>query len=115
MSQGHAGLRAFDPRIVAELLYALVEAALSECFLHGDGSREADYLRETIACVEKKVIIEEIKMYMDNPMSVAYEAAKAKHFGTHPLGQSILGSEASIAAMTASGMRASSVAAKREL
>ena len=50
--QGHAGLREFDPRIVAELLYALVEAALTECFLHGDGSREADYLRETIACVE---------------------------------------------------------------
>ena len=30
---------------------------------------------------EKQVIIEEIKMYLDNPMSVAYEAAKAAHFG----------------------------------
>ncbi len=50
--QGHAGLREFNPVIVAELLYALVEAALSECFLRGDGSREAEYLRETIACVE---------------------------------------------------------------
>ncbi len=50
--QGREGLRAFDPRIVAELLFALVEAALSECFVRGDGSREAEYLRETIACVE---------------------------------------------------------------
>ena len=45
-------LRALDPRIVAELLYALVEAALIECFLHRDGSRESEYLRETVRCVE---------------------------------------------------------------
>lgn len=62
-------------------------------------------LREDDFETEKKVIIEEIKMYLDNPMSVAYEAAKARHFGPHPLGQSILGSEASISAMTASDMR----------
>ena len=62
-------------------------------------------LREDDFETEKKVIIEEIKMYLDNPMSVAYEAAKAKHFGSHPLGQSILGSVESIEAMTAQGMR----------
>jgi len=62
-------------------------------------------LREDDFETEKKVIIEEIKMYLDNPMSVAYEAAKARHFGPHPLGQSILGSEESITAMTAAGMR----------
>jgi len=50
--RGREGLRAFDPRIVAELLFALVEAALSECFVRGDGSREEEYLRETVACVE---------------------------------------------------------------
>ena len=50
--RGREGLRAFDPRIVAELLFALVEAALTECFVRGDGSREPEYLRETIACVE---------------------------------------------------------------
>jgi len=50
--RGREGLRAFDPVIVAELLFALVEAALSGCFVHGDGSREPEYLRETIACVE---------------------------------------------------------------
>jgi AcrR family transcriptional regulator len=50
--RGREGLRAFDPRISAELLYALVEAALTECFVRGDGSREEEYLREAVACVE---------------------------------------------------------------
>lgn len=45
-------LRPLDPRVTAELLYALVGAALFECFFHGDGSRESEYLRETVACVE---------------------------------------------------------------
>jgi len=62
-------------------------------------------LREDDFETEKKVIIEEIKMYLDNPMSVAYDAAKAAHFGSHPLGQSILGSVDSISAMTAAQMR----------
>src|SRR3954463_5769436 len=62
-------------------------------------------LREDDFETEKKVIIEEIKMYLDNPMSVAYEAAKAAHFGPPPLGQSILGSVKSISAMTADQMR----------
>lgn len=62
-------------------------------------------LREDDFETEKKVIIEEIKMYLDNSMSVAYEAAKAAHFGPHPLGQSILGSVESITAMTAAQMR----------
>src|SRR3954453_24128812 len=62
-------------------------------------------LREEDFETEKKVIIEEIKMYLDNPMSVAYEAAKAAHFGPHPLGQSILGSVESISPMTADQMR----------
>ena len=45
-------MRAMDAQIVAELTYALVEAALRECFVRGDGSREEDYLRETVRCVE---------------------------------------------------------------
>jgi predicted Zn-dependent peptidase len=60
----------------------------------------ADILRPSLRGddfeTEKKVIIEEIKMYQDNPMSVAYDAARAAHFGPHPLGQSILGTVASI-------------------
>lgn len=45
-------LRPMDPQIVAELLFALVEAALTQCFVHGDGEREEEYLRETVRCVE---------------------------------------------------------------
>jgi AcrR family transcriptional regulator len=45
-------LRPLDPRIAAELLFALVEAALTECFVRGGGEREEDYLREAVRCVE---------------------------------------------------------------
>jgi predicted Zn-dependent peptidase len=55
---------------------------------------------------EKLVIIEEIRMYLDNPMSVAYEAAKTAHYGSHPLGNSILGTVDSISALSAAQMRA---------
>ena len=69
----------------------------------------ADIMRPTLRAddfeTEKKVIIEEIRMYLDNPMSVAYEAAKAAHFGAHPLGQSILGTVESIGAMSVDQMR----------
>jgi predicted Zn-dependent peptidase len=70
----------------------------------------ADILRPTLRGedfeTEKQVIIEEIRMYLDNPMSVAYEAAKSTHYGEHPLGNSILGTVESITAMTADQMRA---------
>src|ERR1700733_16076677 len=62
-------------------------------------------LREEDFETEKKVIIEEIRMYLDSPMSVAYEAAKAAHFGGHPLGQSILGTVESITALPVESMR----------
>jgi predicted Zn-dependent peptidase len=69
----------------------------------------ADILRPTLRGddfeTEKQVIIEEIRMYLDSPMSVAYEAAKAAHFGPHPLGNSILGTVESITALTADQMR----------
>ncbi len=69
----------------------------------------ADILRPTLRGddfeTEKQVIIEEIRMYLDNPMSVAYEAAKSTHYGEHPLGHSILGTVESITAMTADQMR----------
>jgi predicted Zn-dependent peptidase len=70
----------------------------------------SDILRPTLRGddfeTEKQVIIEEIRMYLDNPMSVAYEAAKAAHFGDHPLGNSILGTVESIAGLQADQMRA---------
>jgi predicted Zn-dependent peptidase len=55
---------------------------------------------------EKQVIIEEIRMYQDNPMMVAYEEAKSAHFSGHPLGQSVLGTVDSIHALSVEQMRA---------
>ncbi|QDV34181.1 M16 family metallopeptidase [Tautonia plasticadhaerens] len=55
---------------------------------------------------EKQVIIEEIKMYDDNPMMVAFEAAKAAHFLGHPLGGSVLGTAETVGALTVDRMRA---------
>jgi predicted Zn-dependent peptidase len=69
----------------------------------------ADILRPTLRDddfqTEKKVIIEEILMYLDNPMSVGYDAAKAAHFGSHPLGNSIIGTVDSITALGVTPMR----------
>jgi len=69
----------------------------------------ADILRPSLRgddfMTEKQVIIEEIRMYLDNPMSVAYEAAKTAHYGAHPLGNSILGTVDSITALEADQMR----------
>jgi predicted Zn-dependent peptidase len=62
-------------------------------------------LREDDFDTEKKVIIEEIRMYQDIPMSVAYDAAKEVHFGPHPLGRSILGTVESIEGLTVEQMR----------
>ena len=70
----------------------------------------ADILRPSLRGedfdTEKKVIIEEIRMYLDSAVSVAYDAAKARHFGAHPLGQSIIGSVESITDLTIEQMRA---------
>jgi predicted Zn-dependent peptidase len=69
----------------------------------------ADILRPSLRAedfeTEKKVIIEEIRMYLDNPMSVAYEAAKSAHFGPHPLSQSILGTVETISVLGVDQMR----------
>ena len=60
----------------------------------------ADILRPSLRNedfdMEKKVIIEEIGMYEDQPMWSAYDAAKRAHFAGHPLANSILGSVQSI-------------------
>src|SRR5438876_9812713 len=40
---------------------------------------------------EKKVILEEIAMYLDDPGHRLYEKLMETHFGNHPLSQSVLG------------------------
>ena len=53
-------------------------------------------LREEDFDTEKQVIIEEIRMYEDQPPFGADEKCKAAHFGPHPLGRSVLGTIESI-------------------
>ncbi|QOV90844.1 M16 family metallopeptidase [Humisphaera borealis] len=48
---------------------------------------------------EKKVILEEIAMYLDDPGHRVYEKLMEVHFGKHPLGASILGSAEAITAL----------------
>lgn len=55
--------------------------------------------------MEKQVILEEIGMYEDMPVFSLYDRIMSIHFAGHPLGQSILGSTDSIAALTAEQMR----------
>ncbi|HZL35073.1 MAG TPA: pitrilysin family protein [Tepidisphaeraceae bacterium] len=45
---------------------------------------------------EKKVILEEIAMYLDDPGHRVYEKLMEAHFGNHPLSMSILGAAESI-------------------
>ena len=70
----------------------------------------ADILRPSLRVedfdTEKQVILEEIKMYEDQPGSVAWDRAKEDYFRGHPLGNTILGTTASITALTADQMRA---------
>jgi predicted Zn-dependent peptidase len=53
-------------------------------------------LRESDFETEKKVILEEIAMYLDDPGHRLYEKLMDVHFGNHPLSMSILGSPESI-------------------
>ena len=62
-------------------------------------------LRQDDFDVEKKVILEEIGMYADQPSSVAYDNAMQAHFQGHPLGQSVLGTTDSVGALSSEQMR----------
>src|SRR4029453_7889772 len=62
-------------------------------------------LREEDFNTEKKVIIEEIRMYEDQPPFGADEKGKAVHFGKPPLGRSVLGTVQSIEQLPVDAMR----------
>ena len=70
---------------------------------HAPGLLEllADMMRPALRLgdfdMEKKVIIEEIAMYDDRPMSQTWDALKKFYYGDHALGQSVLGTAQSIA------------------
>jgi predicted Zn-dependent peptidase len=62
-------------------------------------------LREEDFNTEKQVILEEIKMYEDQPPFGADEKCRAAFFGPHPLGRSVLGTAKSITDLSVSAMR----------
>ena len=69
----------------------------------------ADVLRPSLRTddftTEKQVILEEIKMYEDQPPFGADDRVRALHYGTHPLGRSVLGTSQSVGALAVEQMR----------
>jgi predicted Zn-dependent peptidase len=62
-------------------------------------------LRQDDFDTEKQVIIEEILKYEDQPPFGAHEKCMAAYFGSHPLGNSILGTAESVGGLTSDAMR----------
>ncbi|HTQ39129.1 MAG TPA: pitrilysin family protein [Pirellulales bacterium] len=62
-------------------------------------------LREVDFSTEKKVILEEIKMYDDQPPFGVDDKCRAAFFGNHPLSRSVLGTAASVGALQVDQMR----------
>lgn len=62
-------------------------------------------LREDDFTTEKKVIIEEIAKYDDQPPYGGHEKSMAAFFGQHPLSRSVLGTAQTVGALTAEQMR----------
>ncbi len=55
---------------------------------------------------EKQVILEEIDMYDDQPISAAVDHARKLYYGDHPLGNSVLGSKESVSGLSRDQMHA---------
>ena len=62
-------------------------------------------LRDDDFEMEKQVIIEEIKMYQDQPPYGGHEKIMEDFFSDHPLSQSVLGTEDSVGQMSPADMR----------
>jgi predicted Zn-dependent peptidase len=62
-------------------------------------------LREDDFAAEKGVILEEIAMYKDNPFWVLYERVAEERYHGHALGHRVLGTNETIAHLTAAQMR----------
>jgi len=62
-------------------------------------------LNEADFNTEKKVILEEIQMYEDQPPFCADDKCRAAFFGDHPLARSVLGTTASVEALPVTAMR----------
>lgn len=62
-------------------------------------------LREDDFNMEKKVIIEEIQMYADQPPFGMDDKIKEIHYGQHPLARSVLGTQETVGALAVDQMR----------
>ena len=62
-------------------------------------------LRQEDFDVEKKVILEEIALYLDRPGQLLFDVIMQEHFGTHPLSHLVLGTAESVGALTREQMR----------
>lgn len=54
---------------------------------------------------EKKVVLEEIKMYEDTPDDMVHDLLARASYGTHPLGYPILGTETNLHSFTSNDLR----------
>src|ERR1043166_3006593 len=84
----------------AQVLPEFTERALE---LLSDMMRPA--LRDDDFNMEKKVILEEIALYLDRPAHVLFEAIMADHFEKHPMANSVLGSKESVGALSREQMK----------
>jgi len=50
--------RDLDPRLVAELCFALVEAALRQCFVYGHGQRREEYIAEVVGAIRALTLVD---------------------------------------------------------
>ncbi len=50
--------------------------------------------------LERQVILEEIELYRDDPMSLALERSAAHYFQTHPLGRPVIGTSSTVASIS---------------
>jgi predicted Zn-dependent peptidase len=84
----------------AQILPEFTERALA---LLADMMRPA--LRPDDFDMEKKVILEEIALYLDRPAHVLFEAIMADHFEKHPMANSVLGTKDSVSALAQHAMK----------
>ncbi len=56
--------------------------------------------------LERAVILEEIELYRDDPMSVSMERCATAYYGVHPLGQSVIGTAQNVSSLTQADLQA---------
>ncbi|MCB9030370.1 MAG: insulinase family protein [Deltaproteobacteria bacterium] len=77
--------------------FAELQSLLSDMLRPALDSKEFD--------LEKKVILEEIALYEDRPHIYLFMQAFDEYFGSHPAGNNVLGSTASVSAITRDEMK----------